>query len=346
MINAREHIYDTCVQNDDGAVSQIYTYQAQNIAYCPVAKVGSTFWKRVLLFLHNDTGKFNVDSPFQIPRFFTHYGPKKRMKRMTFDVISREFISKQTRFMFVRNPYSRLWSAYLDKFFLPDFWGRAAKAIVALRKEKQKLKSKVCGHDVTFLEFLKYVLSLKEFLSNPAVFNEHWRPIQYMCNPCQYRPHFIGKLETFSQDSKHIIKQLGIEHIFANDEGSKYQIEEELKTLVDYNFKRITMREVKDCLTPNELAVRLWTVFEFNGYLPFGSRHVLNGTANMTADAFLELVLKTRRLGASYEDRWKRQRLSTLESAYKTVPDDVMTGLKDLYKMDFVHFNYDPDPFK
>ena len=34
------------------------------------------------------------------------------------------------RFMVTRDPFARLWSAYVDKFILPDFWGHTGIYVV------------------------------------------------------------------------------------------------------------------------------------------------------------------------------------------------------------------------
>ena len=42
--------------------------------------MGCTFWKRIFHFLYNDTGGKSISSPFQIDRFYVHFGAKKRTK--------------------------------------------------------------------------------------------------------------------------------------------------------------------------------------------------------------------------------------------------------------------------
>ena len=43
-------------------------------------------------------------------------------------------IRDRFRFMFVREPYRKLWSAYVDKFLLPDFWHNTFTKMYVLRR--------------------------------------------------------------------------------------------------------------------------------------------------------------------------------------------------------------------
>ena len=37
---------------------------------------------------------------------------------------------RSLRFLVTRDPFARLWSAYVDKFLLPDFWGHFGLSVV------------------------------------------------------------------------------------------------------------------------------------------------------------------------------------------------------------------------
>ena len=63
------------------------------------------------------------------------------------------------KFMFARDPYTRIWSAYLDKFVLPLFWHTGKEVVKEMRNNATKA-SLECGHDVTFKEFLFYILGM------------------------------------------------------------------------------------------------------------------------------------------------------------------------------------------
>ena len=108
------------------------------------------------------------------------------------------YLSGRLRFMFVREPYSRLWSAYVDKFLLPDYWNVDGVRITRRRPGVSREAAK-CGHDVTFAEFVDYVTSVPA-----SKLNDHYGPYHLLCSPCLFLPHVIGKMETFDQDAKYV----------------------------------------------------------------------------------------------------------------------------------------------
>ena len=103
----------------------------------------------------------------------------------------RRVVANSTRFMFARDPYTRVWSAYVDKLLLPNMWLSTGREIVA-RRANASARSLDCGHDVTFREFVEYIVHQSETTGSGRL-NGHWRPIQYVCDPCQFKPHFVGQ---------------------------------------------------------------------------------------------------------------------------------------------------------
>ncbi|XP_071090737.1 carbohydrate sulfotransferase 11-like [Haliotis cracherodii] len=339
-----EHVKRECRNSSEGFVGNILRHDNLHLAYCPVAKVGSTFWKRVFIFLHNDTGIIPVKSPFDIPRAFVHYGKKNKTQVSPLDEFTKKTIfGNYTRFMFARDPYSRLWSAYLDKFFLPDFWRSFALDITRQRHDST-IEARKCGSDVSFSEFLQYVVSLL-----PENMNEHWQPIQYRCDPCRFKPNIIGKQETFGDDSRYILQGIGEEWI-TNEFDQHAQVEEELSMLIDYNFLICAkLRFYWNCTSSVDIARRLWKVFQLNGYLPIEetvesiltrmSQNFFNG------DMFKRYVLEVYRQTPAEERRaWKQQRKEAIIGAYKTVPLKLIKSITKLFSNDFELFGYDTAP--
>jgi hypothetical protein len=149
-----------------------------------------------------------------------------------------------------------MWSGYLDKLYLPDFW-IYGKGMTKYRTNPSN-HSKTCGNDIRFGEFLTSVV-------RSGGVNEHWHPIYKICSPCHTEFDAVGKIESFTNDAKFILHQNGLGDILDGYNASSH-VEIELKTLIEYNFK-LRHKHKKDCFDTVDIACRLWQVFKYNGYL-------------------------------------------------------------------------------
>ena len=150
-----------------------------------------------------------------------------------------------TKFLIVRHPFSRLLSAYRDKFMVRSEYGDNLadqiirinylsnmnnKLIVQMRQELKRggskltsglsddvikqlhrLNKKKGNFKITFLEFLNFIISPK----HPNGFNgkdDHFNTASIVCNPCAIRYDIIAKYETLQNDSDLILEYLKTRH--------------------------------------------------------------------------------------------------------------------------------------
>nr|KAG5712984.1 hypothetical protein BaRGS_021778 [Batillaria attramentaria] len=254
--NRRRKVEETCDRlHHRGTVRGVFVNADRQLAYCFVPKTGCTFWKQVFAFLNNDTGlKTPVTSPFQIPRLHVHLSASANGKPW-------RSVQKQVehyhRFMFTRDPYTRLWSAYIDKFLLPDFWKLFGTTILAQRRPLPSKKEIACGMGVNFTEFVKFSLKTWE---------PHWVPVSSFCDPCQFRPQIVGKMETYTRDARAALGQVDLDWILEGVDHHKH-VRNELEMLVEYNFQVIHKKSpmlARECITEEQLGARLWTAFQYN----------------------------------------------------------------------------------
>jgi hypothetical protein len=99
------------------------------------------------------------------------------------------------RFTFVRNPFTRVLSCYLDK-------------IVASEPERQRLLPEL-GLDPavipSFNLFLRAIAGQSEDKRDA-----HWAPQAWLTQPDTVRYHFIGRLERFRADFDYVCRKVGI----------------------------------------------------------------------------------------------------------------------------------------
>ena len=324
-----------------------WVYAPKNLVYCVTHKVGCTFWKRIFRFLGHDYSGSNVSRPTDIDRRNVHYGNLKTIReRPLSNPVIRALLSQKhiNAFMFSRDPYTRLWSAYVDKFFLPDFWRSDGPGIVANIRTNASVLAKNCGNDLTFPEFIKYVV---KSLSKGNNLNEHFNPIFKQCSPCHMRFDVIGKLETFQKDSKYIFNRFGLNHLSEIVSFSK-NVEEEIDMLINYNFD-LENRVKKDCFSRIDVAQRLWKAFQITGYLskdvPFPLIYVqsISNTVNMT-ELFKEQVFKVINEQRTDTFEFMQQKKTFLVQAFKGVPSSDLEMIPKLFRQDFELFGYEKYP--
>ncbi|XP_045180108.2 carbohydrate sulfotransferase 9-like [Mercenaria mercenaria] len=150
-----------CVQND--VANNLKYAENKEMLFCAIEKTGSTFWKRIL---HIAGGCRNVSNPTHIAlgEADTEKGGYRSMKGKNWTNIVEAF-SHKISFIFVRDPYTRLFSGWLDKFYSPNafYWRSNGKQIV---KTQRKTDAK-CGYDVTFTEFVNH--TVHNVLSSPCI---------------------------------------------------------------------------------------------------------------------------------------------------------------------------------
>ncbi|XP_054574233.1 carbohydrate sulfotransferase 12 [Eptesicus fuscus] len=195
------------------------------VIYCYVPKAACTNWKRVMIVLSGS--RLGRGAPYRdplaIPREFVH----NSSTHLTFSKFWRRYgklsrhlmkvrLRKYTKFLFVRDPFVRLISAFRSKFELEneEFYRRFAVPMLRAYANRTSPPASVreafgAGLRVSFANFIQYLLDPRT--ERLAPFNEHWRQVHRLCHPCQIEYDFVGKLETLDRDAAQLLRLLGVD---------------------------------------------------------------------------------------------------------------------------------------
>ncbi|XP_041840065.1 carbohydrate sulfotransferase 12-like isoform X1 [Melanotaenia boesemani] len=208
------------------------------IIYCYVPKVACTNWKRVMVVLAQSLISPSSGKPYTDPeavppdlvhnsslhltfaKFWHHYGSLSRH-------LMALKLQHYTKFLFVRDPFVRLISAFRNKFGRPneDFYRQFGS--VMLRRygnvsgslPETAAEAFAAGIKPTFQQFITYLLDPET--EKESIFNEHWRQVYRLCHPCQVKYNFIGRLETLETDAEQLLKDLKVDHLLRFPSGAR-----------------------------------------------------------------------------------------------------------------------------
>ncbi|KAM9444631.1 carbohydrate sulfotransferase 11 isoform 2-T2 [Clarias gariepinus] len=180
-----------------------------SMLYCYVPKVACTNWKRTLMVL---TGDGRYRDPLAIPANEAHAPGRLR----SLSEYSKADINRRLRtylkFIFVRDPFERLVSAYRNKFtrsYNTAFHKRYGTKIVRRHRANPQPEALEKGSDVSFEEFVYYLVDPRTQREEP--FNEHWERAHTLCHPCLIHYDVVGKYESLAEDSRYVLKLAGAE---------------------------------------------------------------------------------------------------------------------------------------
>jgi hypothetical protein len=301
-----------------GPENEIRLYHWKNLNYCKIPKAGSTYWMQIFMALENEK---NMSHIFGQNRFLYH------SHAMT-TVSWRETSAADVIFHFTRNPYSRLFSAYVDKVFLPGY--------EQLTTNITKKIGKPCNQSVTFEEFLKYIFVY--YANEP-----HWQPISTLCSSCTVPYNVIGKQETFNQDVLFIFDQLDISHNSKQHFFKNLQEKHRENTIQEITKDMAVAARKSSCMTFSLFVKKLWKSFQIQGIISDSIPFPVKEFSSLNfdeIDSIVETYLNATRKTNMTEIMSKDQRQRHLARAFASVSTETLQVIRKTYKNDFEIFGY------
>ncbi|CAL1540575.1 unnamed protein product [Lymnaea stagnalis] len=309
--------------------------------YCPVEKTASTFWRR---FLHQLEYTSPMRSPFDVDVKSLYASRDKNLEVTESGEDLAALWSNTTKLLFVRDPYSRLYSAYVDKLLSPNptYWNNWGKtAILKYRNTTaEAVRGDSCGDDVTFPEFIRYAVS------QDGQSDTHVMSIYRLCTPCKVNYTVIGKMETFSRDTRHLLSvlrinesQLGLERMA--DDVTRDAVVDSVKDAMSRPWLDETLR----CITRADVVRRIWRKLQIRGFVSWRFNYGIDPQTVTAMDgASLVEVLKQAVRASTNRTELGIQKRQAMVEAFSRVTPSQIAAIKRTFFLDFQMFDYDSSP--
>ena len=337
-----QHLQNTCADKDvyrkmmykrHGRNAEYHYSSKYNFSYCRVPKAGCTVLAQIFAILEATSTLVKI---FSMNRRSLHTKLGKDFKV----AIQSEARRNSRTVLISRDPYARLFSAFIDKMFLPvPFYHKAVDIV-----RRQRKNNSSCAIDITFEEFLKDII---DSVRKGEKLNMHWNPIVNICRPCEVNAFALVKLETFTPDVEYVLKEVGTadnEFEVIKDALHDHRIETTLPGLL----KDVINTDVEQCMDRMEVARRIWETFQIQGYInddiPFPTKTIDTNEKARNPDFLMEVVLETIRKHPMAPEDAKLQRRRALVKAFDGLSKDILDQIKKLYKQDFILFDYSSEP--
>lgn len=326
----QEHLYRACkeLRLEESEMFRALMNQDHKLLYCRVNKCASTF----VIDLLNNT----IDCRRSCLR-------EQKAILSVLPFRSKILLLENAySFIFVREPYGRIFSYYANRFYAPkESWTRITPSIIQRYRKNPSNLSLTYGYDLTFTEYIQYIIDQTDFEEN-----EHVRPMYSRCNPCQLKYSYIGKLETLSSDIDYLLQQWTLRNITKNIPKDIVQelMDRYLFKPVDNLFEAV--EEYEDTPIPVfNLFVRAWTYFQIKGkvsisiQMPFLRSQVERVTKQQFVDK-LKLAIQRSKTLTGLKD----QPVAAMRQAYSSVPMDLLEKLVNVVEVDCYLFGYEIRP--
>ena len=252
-------------------------------------------------------------------------------------------------FLFVRNPFSRLLSAFVDKLVAPNptYWKAFGSNSIRLFRNNDLVHSKTFGHDVTFPEFVKYVTKSEAKGTNT---DPHLVSIFSRCRPCETRYTYVGTMETFKDDVYFILKKGGMnDTLHYLSEGDTFESLYVDDAIEDSIYSPFSWRNnITTIITWDQALRRVWLKLQMRGIIAFDKPldSYINTdnttTENITAVEFIRVAKNAHE--SSNPAALKQQKHEVMKEAFMMLSYDELIAFRNTYSHDFKIFGYQDSP--
>lgn len=313
------------------------SYEWGPVQTCIIWKIGSTLIRR--LYMMKTSLEFrNITNPYDI--YFGKVYPLK-------PTLSNDGL--KIRFMFARDPYKRLVSGYVDKLLAPNpvYWRLIGIPAIIKTRLTPSTNSLRCGHDLTFSEYVRYVIMAMDPKQKAVIPDGHFDRMTSLCRPCSVKYDFVGKMESFAGDSLELVRHLKLSNETVDlleTEGSHFAWLDAIKDTAHQPFDQNFRKGYAKCISFHEALKRSWTKLQIRGLI--GSHDFpltqAGPTNNLTEEQFVQLAVEAREKSTLQERQ--SLKLKNFLELFSGVSNEELETIRTIYADDFNLFGYNDRP--
>ena len=252
-----------------------------------------------------------------------------------------------TNLVFVRDPFSKIYSAYVDKVYLSSMFPNPifeAKFITKFNKTRQD--HQFASLNISFTDTVRYASGV--YTKTLRDIERHFQPSSHFCNVCSIKYDVIGKIESFNTDVKFFLDTVNRSDIF----DAMGDVEESNAESIVVDVIKRTAKQLKEKTNPSDelcsaFFKRTWQVFKLRGLISdeFSFPVDLEFNCNSTnlVDDMMRAAVKAVH-NSTNRGLLKRQKQRYFDLAFKSVPLADLKRFQETILNDCALFNYDCEP--
>jgi hypothetical protein len=204
---------DYCVKNNitlnENYYLNIVHIPELNILFCDIPKAASSNLRRLIYVTLNQLETFEDLDRQKIWIDYNEFFKKYYLTKDSKLIFQNKTLFK---FLLVRHPFRRIYSAYYDKFVNDHIddtllgWRQLEEQILLEMNTNETLLT-IRRRELR-LDFRTFLLYIINSIRKKRSINNHWEQIVHRCAFCLINYDWIGKIENFQEDQKILLNKL------------------------------------------------------------------------------------------------------------------------------------------
>ncbi|XP_069131276.1 carbohydrate sulfotransferase 14-like [Argopecten irradians] len=318
-----------------GSIKQrnLYYDYKHNFVYCMVEKIGSKFWRRVFHLLNHPEYRNLYSIPSDVIR-------NEEVPTLRYVSVQNatKIIESANKVMFVREPYARAFSGYVDKLYSLNYYymQTLGRPIIKGLRSNANSASLACGHDLTFVEFIRYIVAMKQRHRQSSI-DVHFSQIYAHCLPCELKYDYIGTMENFDEDASFLISKLQLfKDVPVDHELSKNaSVTVSIYMVINDTFSQ--RPKFAHCMTWADMVRRAWRTLQIRGLID--PKAAVPTSTNVSIETLYHEAVKV-----SDPSRVSEYKRKSMVDTYRTLDIQLLEKFREYVLPDCKLFGYDDRP--